>query len=105
MSPPHRRTSRAAALGAFLVSLPVYGLTLHRGIPAGDSGELIAVVHTLGTAHPPGYPLWTLLAAGWERVLPLGSVAFRLNLLSAVCTALAAATLVYEYLALLPSEM
>ncbi|MEO6462131.1 MAG: DUF2723 domain-containing protein [Candidatus Eisenbacteria bacterium] len=66
---------------------------LHRGIPGGDSGELIAVAHTLGTAHPPGYPLWTLLAWAWSHVFAFGSVAWRLNLFSAVCAALAAATL------------
>ena len=68
---------------------------LQRGIPAGDSGELIAVAHTLGTAHPPGYPLWTLLAFAWEHVVPLGSVVFRTNLFSAVAAALAAATLAW----------
>ena len=39
-------------------------------------------------AHPPGYPLFTLLAKLFMTVVPLGSVAWRVNLLSAVSGAL-----------------
>ena len=42
----------------------------------------------LGTAHPPGYPLYTMLDALIVRVVPFGSVAARANLLSAVCAVL-----------------
>jgi hypothetical protein len=77
----------------FVLALAAYAFHVHRSIPAGDSGELIAVAHGLGTAHPPGYPLWTLLAAAWERLVPIGGVVFRLNLFSAVTAALAAAVL------------
>jgi hypothetical protein len=48
-----------AALG--VVVLVVYVLTLYPSIPGGDSGELVAEACTLGHAHPPGYPLFTLL--------------------------------------------
>ena len=73
-----------SAAAALLLFVP----RLHPGIPAGDSSELIAAARTLGTAHPPGYPLWTLLAAAWGALVPLGSYAFRLNLFSAVTAAL-----------------
>ena len=43
----------------------------------------------LGTAHPPGYPLYTMLNAAFVRIVPWGSVAFRANLLSAVFAILA----------------
>lgn len=52
----------------------------------GDSGELVAVGATLGVAHPPGYPLYTLLAKLFT-FLPWGEEAHRVNLLSAVCGA------------------
>ncbi len=51
---------------------------------ADDSGETIASAHLLGVSHPPGYPLHALIGhlALW---LPVGSMAFRLNLFSAFC--------------------
>ena len=38
-------------------------------LTGGDSGELLAAGCELGTAHPPGYPLYTLLINLWTRVL------------------------------------
>ena len=73
--------------------LALYLATLHPGLPAGDSGELIAVAATAGVAHPPGYPLWTMLAGAFLRLAPLGNVAWRLNLFSALCMAAAAGVL------------
>jgi hypothetical protein len=75
-----------------LVALAVYARTLAPTVVGGDSGELVAVGASLGVAHPPGYPLYTLLAHAFT-FLPVGGVAFRVNLLSAVCGALAAAVL------------
>lgn len=49
-----------------------------------DASEFIAGAHTLGVVHPPGHPLYVMLAKAWSLVVPLGSVAFRINLLSAV---------------------
>jgi hypothetical protein len=75
-----------AAAMAFAASL----VTLQRTLPAGDSGELIAVADRLGIAHPPGYPLYTLLGHLWLRVFPFGEPATRLAMLSAVLHAMAA---------------
>lgn len=74
----------AALLGVAV--LAVYILTLCPTVPGGDSGELIAVANGLGVAHPPGYPLYTLLGKLFTFV-PHGSIAWRVNLLSAVCDA------------------
>lgn len=80
----------AAALGAYLATLAP-GLTwAHSG---ADGGDLIAAARTLGVAHPPGYPLYLLLGKLFTW-LPVGNVAYRLNLLSAVCAAGAASLLV-----------
>lgn len=49
----------------------------------GDSGELMAEGCQLGVAHPPGYPLFVLVAKAAVTVFPWGSPAFRINLLSA----------------------
>jgi hypothetical protein len=72
-----------------IAALAVYTATLCPTVSGGDSGELIAVAHTLGIAHPPGYPLYTMLAKVFALV-PIGSVAARINFFSAACDALAA---------------
>ncbi|MBS1252274.1 MAG: hypothetical protein MAG451_01312 [Anaerolineales bacterium] len=76
--------------GVFLVSLSVYVATLSPGLLPADSGEFQLVAPTLGIAHPPGYALYTLVGKLFT-LIPAGTPAYRLNLLSAV---LAAATLV-----------
>ncbi|CAM9178978.1 unnamed protein product, partial [Phaeothamnion confervicola] len=89
----------------------VYARTVAPGIAGGDSGELVAESCHLGTAHPPGYPLFTLLTHAAVRLpVALGLVndstsknpwpfeesyspAWRANILTAACDA-AAATLI-----------
>ena len=72
------------------VSFVVYLRTLLPGIAFGDWGEMQTVPHVLGVAHPTGYPTYILLA--WlAHLVPIGSVAFRANLLSAVLVASALA--------------
>lgn len=48
----------------------------------------------MGVAHPPGYPTFTLVNKLFITLLPWGSVAWRANLLSALCAA-GAGTLLY----------
>ncbi|KAL7548887.1 hypothetical protein ACHAWF_012162 [Thalassiosira exigua] len=43
------------------ITLAVYVNTASESIAGGDSGELVAEGCALGTAHPPGYPLYTLI--------------------------------------------
>jgi hypothetical protein len=63
----------------------------HQG---ADSGDLATAVAVGGVPHPSGYPTYLLLAELFGA-LPLGGdVAYRLNIMSAVCAALAVA-LVY----------
>ncbi len=83
------RIGRCALL-VFAGCLLVYAPTLYPTVPGGDAGELVAVAHSLGVAHPPGYPLWTLLAKLFTLV-PLGSIAWRVAWLSALGMAAAAA--------------
>ncbi len=59
-----------------------------------DSGELIVVAHGLGVAHPPGFPLWVLLAH-LASLVPVGNVAMRVNFSSALFAALASAMLTF----------
>ena len=75
----------------FSFSLGIYLLTLAPTVTLVDSGELIVAARTLGVAHPPGFPLYILLAH-LASLAPLGSVAMRVNAASALFGALAAAT-------------
>ena len=66
----------------------LYALTTARDVLPADSGEFQVAAAGWGILHPPGYPLYTVLGALWVRLIPLGSIAFRLNLLSALLAAL-----------------
>jgi tetratricopeptide (TPR) repeat protein len=72
----------------FLVALVVYSWTLAPTVTLTDSGELIVAAYGLGVAHPPGFPLWVILAH-LASLVPVGSVAVRINFSSAVFAALA----------------
>lgn len=82
-----------AGVGLFALAQLVYTLTLYPTVAYGDSGTLTSVAYTLGIAHPPGYPLYTLLANLFAH-LPIGSIAWRVNLASAVFAS-GAAVLLY----------
>src|SRR5262245_54645555 len=76
----------------FLVALLLYTLTLAPTVTLVDSGELIVAAWGLGVAHPPGFPLWVILAH-LASLLPFGNVAARINFSSAFFAALACAML------------
>jgi hypothetical protein len=63
---------------------------------SADGGDLITAVATGGVPHPSGYPLYLILARLFQFI-PLGTLAFRTNLFSAVCTILTALVL-YAFL-------
>ncbi|XP_050192414.1 transmembrane protein 260 [Myiozetetes cayanensis] len=83
----------AGALGTAVAAL--YAATLPPALPGGDAGELITAAYELGVAHPPGYPLFTLLAKVATGLLPGGSPASRVNLLCGFLGAAAASLLFY----------
>lgn len=68
----------------------VYAWTLLPGVGYhGDTANLQFVGYVLGTTHPTGYPLYTALNSAFLHLLPVGSLAYRANLLSAVFGVLA----------------
>ncbi len=76
----------------FFLAVALFGLysaTLLPGVGAGDTAEFQRVGPTLGLAHSTGYPLYSLLGWLWSHILPLGTPAWRMNLLSALLAALA----------------
>jgi hypothetical protein len=88
LTPGDRRGAVAVGAAAFLA----YALTLYPSVAGGDSGELIGAVGSGGVIHPSGYPAYALLGLFFAK-LPFETLAWRLNLMSAVCDALATAVL------------
>lgn len=84
---PLRRLDPFAIL-AFILPLSIYLLTLAPTVTFFDSGEFITAISSLGTAHSPGYPLFVNYAKPFT-FLPFGSIAFRVNIATAVSAALA----------------
>ena len=76
------------AILSFSIPFFIYLLTLAPSVTFFDSGEFITAVSSLGTAHSPGYPLFVNYAKPFTW-LPFGSIAFRVNIATAVSAALA----------------
>ncbi|MBC7265072.1 MAG: DUF2723 domain-containing protein [Chloroflexi bacterium] len=74
--------------------LALYLRTIAPGALGGDAGELQFVPSILGLTHPTGYPLQTLLGKLLLTTMPIGSVAYRMNLFSVLVSA-AAVGLIY----------
>ncbi|MCI0476091.1 MAG: DUF2723 domain-containing protein, partial [Anaerolineales bacterium] len=74
------------ALG--LLAFALYARTMPPTVLDGDSGEFQYMAYILGVPHSSGYPLYILIAKLFT-FLPIGDVAFRVNLFSVVTTALA----------------
>jgi hypothetical protein len=82
------------AAAVSLVALAMYGRTMLPATAFWDTGEAQTVPYTLSIFHPTGFPLYTLVGWAWTHLLPFGGVAWRMNLLSGVCIALAAGLVV-----------
>ena len=67
-----------------VIVLALFMATLHPTITAGDSGEIDAAAFSLGIPHPPGYPLYVTIAKSFTHFLPLGNMAYRVNIVSAM---------------------
>ena len=73
-----------------LVFLAAFGFYLAGASPsiaARDSADMALSAYTLGVAHPPGYPLYSVLGRLWLTVLPWGDPSYRLAVLSCVAAA------------------
>ena len=84
------RPSYGAAAIAGVLVLVLYLLTLAPTTAMWDTSEYITAAYTLGIPHPPGNPLFVLLGRV-ATLVPIGSVAVRVNLLAALCSAGSAA--------------
>src|SRR4051812_32104974 len=90
-APGARDRAFATAL-AFALPLAAYLTTAARTVQGGDAGEFALLGNLGGVAHPPGYPLYSLLAR-LGAALPTGGAFFRVAVVSALCGATATAVL------------
>jgi hypothetical protein len=82
-----QRPPYAAAVGVTAAVFLGYLLTLAPTVTFWDAGEFIAAARTLGIPHPPGTPLFVMIAHVWAMLFPVGEYALRTNLLSALLSA------------------
>ncbi|HEV8539190.1 MAG TPA: DUF2723 domain-containing protein [Bacteroidota bacterium] len=83
-----KRINRIIALGVFLASAFVYMKTLSVTVVFWDVGEFCAASRLLEVPHPPGSPLFTLIARLVSLVPFLPDIAARMHAISAVGSAL-----------------
>jgi hypothetical protein len=78
---------RRVELGLFAAAFALHAWAAAPGNEWLDSGELVAAGFTLGVSHPPAQPGHALLVKA-ASFFPVGEVAFRASLLSALAAAL-----------------
>ncbi len=84
-----KRSDFKWAAAVALVIFAFFVITLRPGVGGTeDSPKFQFVGRVLGTSHSPGYPFYAMATYvfGW---LPIGTLAYRINLFSAVCGTLA----------------
>ena len=94
---PHRPAHRDIVAWAlpcllFAAAAAMYVRTMRPSFDWLDNSELITAAYHLGIGHTPGYPTFMLIGHAFSW-LPIGTVAYRLNLMTAMLGALAAVLL------------
>jgi hypothetical protein len=91
--PPSDRDYRPSYLAATVASVLIfilYLLTLAPSTAMWDTSEYITAAQVLGLPHPPGNPLFVLIGRVFA-ILPIASsIAVRVNVLAALCSAVSA---------------
>ncbi|MFH2013095.1 MAG: DUF2723 domain-containing protein [Pseudomonadota bacterium] len=72
---------------AFLLVFAAYIYTMSPQIFWRDSAEFVATAYSLSVSHPAGSPTYNLLAKIFT-LIPIGDIAFKVNLFSAFCAAI-----------------
>lgn len=93
---PKINADRALAILLGFGAFAIYLSTLLPDLAGGDPGEAQFAPHILGIMHAPGYPFYTLAGWAWSHAIQINSVAWRMNLFSAIWASL---TVVLAYTA------
>lgn len=70
------------AILSFILPFSIYMLTLAPSVTFFDSGEFLTAASSLGSAHSPGYALFLMYVKPFTFI-PLGNIAFRINMATA----------------------
>ena len=92
---PAHRAVKLGLWGSVLFFSLLYFFTLAPGLLPADNGEFQLVGATLGVAHPPGFPLYTVLSKLMTWLPIAATAAYKINLLSLFTSV---ATLAFVYL-------
>ncbi|MBI3380080.1 DUF2723 domain-containing protein [Candidatus Gottesmanbacteria bacterium] len=84
MKKEEQRNYRWTLLVLTLLVSSLYLLLQVETIYGGDAGDLASAIIVGGIAHPPGYPLYTLLGVIITKVLSFGTYAWRIGFLSSI---------------------
>ena len=72
----------------FVIVGTIYFLTVAPEVTLEDSGELTTGSFWAGIPHPPGYPFWAIYSWLWTQLVPIGNVAWRVELGEAAAAAM-----------------
>ncbi len=89
-SPKFDRLNAVVAGATWLFTLIIFTLTKAPTLSFWDCGEFIATAATLGVPHPPGSPLYVLIARLFTLIPFSADIGVRVNMLSAVSSSVAA---------------
>lgn len=89
----HRKAQYWIAPAVFIFSLAIYIKTLAPTVVFWDVGEFCAAAFSLQVPHPPGAPLFLLIARVSSMIPLIGDVAVRMHILSAIGSAVTVALL------------
>lgn len=79
----------ACDLASFLLPVAVSIASASHEPGSWDTAELQGVPYVLGITHPTGFPLYVLIGYAWSHAFAFGSIAYRMNVMSAVAMAAA----------------
>ena len=91
------------AVLSVVIPFAIYMATLAPSVTFFDSGEFLTATASLGSAHSPGYPLILMYAKAFTWI-PLGNIAFRVNMATAFSSSLACLGVYLLTVALLKKE-
>lgn len=87
--PLFRPIDWVALIVCFAVIWTAYLLTLAPDLTLEDSGELCTASFYAGIPHPPGYPFWAIYSFLWTKIVPFGSVTWRVEVGESFAAAMA----------------
>ncbi|MBU0560748.1 MAG: DUF2723 domain-containing protein [Bacteroidetes bacterium] len=83
-----KKLHRVIGAGVFLLAGLVYLLTVQPSVSFWDCGEFIASSHLMQVPHPPGTPFFLILGRLFALIPFADNIAFRVNLVSVISSAL-----------------